>query len=401
MTHRAAASAGPHWGLMALSWLAAVNARAPLFALGPVLPLVVDDLGLSFTVAGVLPSVPLVLMGLLAIPGGFVSDRFGARRLTAASLLGITLAGAARAAAPSAGWLVAATLALGAAVGIMQPALAAMAREAWPHRVGLATALYSNGFVLGSYLGTALAPALLVLAGPLSWRGVLLAWAVVGALGTTSMAWSARHDRGERQARFGGLRSMGDVYATPGILALTVVLGSQSAVYYALGTWLPAYLAARGWALEAAAGPTSLLALAAIPAGLVAPALADTVGSRPLLVGAGLVTLVGQAGLVGWTNEPVWVWVVLVGAGTTAAFSVSLAGPAALAPPGRVGATAGAMLALAYVGSMVGPFAVGVLRDLTGGYEAGFATLVGLAVVLIVSAARVPRRSTARAERSG
>jgi cyanate permease len=38
---------------LACAWLAAVNARAPLLTLGPLQPLIIPDLHLSFTVAGV------------------------------------------------------------------------------------------------------------------------------------------------------------------------------------------------------------------------------------------------------------------------------------------------------------------------------------------------------------
>jgi len=56
-------------------------------------------------------------------------------------------------------------------------------------RVGLATAVYSNGFIMGAFLGTALTPAALLLLGALTWRGLFAAWGLVAlACGTTSIA---------------------------------------------------------------------------------------------------------------------------------------------------------------------------------------------------------------------
>ncbi len=390
LSQRRATRAGPHRGLLALSWAASVNGRAPLFALGPVLPLVVDDLGLSFTVAGLLPSLPLVLMGLLAIPGGFLSDRFGHRRLIAASLLAIALGGGGRALASSAVVLLLTTVALGAAIGLMQPSLAAVARDAWPHRVGVATAVYSNGFIVGSYASVALGPTLLAVSGPLSWRGVLLVWAAFASAVALVALLSSRGDHANPDARFGGVGDLLDLYWIRGVLPLTIVLGAQSAIYYALGSWLPSYLEANGWTLASATGPTALLSAASIPAGLIAPSLADLLGRRRVLIAAGLLTVVAQAGLLVSLDWTTWLWAFLSGTGTTAAFTVSLTGPAVLAPPGRVGATAGAMLALAYAGSMVGPFFIGALRDLTGGYTAGYVALLLIAVVLTVASAAVP-----------
>ncbi len=400
MTGRTTA-AEPRWGRLVLSWVAAASTRAPLIALGPVLPMVIADLGLSFTLAGTLQSLPLVLMGLLAIPGGFVADRFGGGRVIALGLVAVAVAGGARAATTSSAALVATTVALGAAIGIMQPAMAEMARDAWPRRVGFTTAIYSNGFVMGTYLAPALAPTLLTLSGSLSWRGVLLVWALFSALGGAVAAWSARGERGDPRARMGGWAGLLDVYRTPGVATLTIVLGTQSAVFYGLGAWLPAYLHARGWTIEDSAGPLSVVALAAIPAGLLAPSLVDVVGRRPLLLLAGLVTLVSQVGFLVLTNEAVWVWAACAGVGTTVAFTVGLTGPAVLAPPGRIGATTGAMLALTYAGSMVGPFAVGALRDALGSFEAGFSALVALALALTVSTAVVPEHRSVPSPAAG
>jgi hypothetical protein len=60
---------------LACAWLAAANARAPLLALGPLLSLVIADLHLSFTVAGLLSGLPLLLMGASGLPGGWLAAR--------------------------------------------------------------------------------------------------------------------------------------------------------------------------------------------------------------------------------------------------------------------------------------------------------------------------------------
>src|SRR5919202_4442693 len=81
---------------LACAWLAAVNARAPLLAIGPLLPLVGADLHLSFTLAGLISGLPLLLMGAGGLPGGWVADRAGARQVMVACLLGVTAAGLVR-----------------------------------------------------------------------------------------------------------------------------------------------------------------------------------------------------------------------------------------------------------------------------------------------------------------
>ncbi|MDP9471222.1 MAG: hypothetical protein M3Q71_11230, partial [Chloroflexota bacterium] len=66
------------WGMLGLAWLVALNLRTGFVGIGPVLPRLIDDLGLSSAQASVLVAVPTAMMGLAAVPGGRFADRRGA-----------------------------------------------------------------------------------------------------------------------------------------------------------------------------------------------------------------------------------------------------------------------------------------------------------------------------------
>ncbi|HEX8966351.1 MAG TPA: MFS transporter, partial [Chloroflexota bacterium] len=144
-----ARSGAPLAVTLGCAWLAALNSRAPLLAIGPLLPLVIVDLKLSFTAAGLVSGLPLLLMGVMGLPGGWLADRFGAREVMIGCLTGITLAGVLRAMAPSDVVLVGGTILLGIAIGTLQPALPRTARDTLPKRTSLATAIYFNGLIVG------------------------------------------------------------------------------------------------------------------------------------------------------------------------------------------------------------------------------------------------------------
>jgi CP family cyanate transporter-like MFS transporter len=384
--------------LLALAWLAAVNCRAPLFAVGPALTLIIADLGMSMTVAGLLPSLPLLFMGLLGLPGGILVDRFGPARLLLVGLALVGVAGLARAAAPSTLVLALLSACMGGAVGIAQPALPRIARDALPHRIGLATALYSNGFIVGGFFGAGLAVPLLALVGQLSWRGLFVLWGVIGlvsAVGWLAPSLAEHYERA--QSRPAAASPAGhwlhdaliEPMRTRGMIAVTIAFSTQSAVYYALSAWLPTYLIARGWTLAETVVPVAALAVTGIPAGLIVTPLVDVIGRRLILVLSGVFTLIGPLGLLVLPNAAL-AWAIVTGIGTSVALQVSLTGPPDLAPPERVGATAGAMLTIGYVGAVIGPFAIGALHDLSGDYTAGLLLTVAIAVVLTVAASRVP-----------
>ncbi|MBI4493040.1 MAG: MFS transporter [Chloroflexi bacterium] len=381
--------------VLSLAWLAGANCRAPLLAIGPLLPLIIADLHLSSTVAGALSGLPLLLMSLIALPSGLLADRVGPRRLLLLSQLIIVVAGGLRGLASGELLLLIASIGLGAGVGLAQPTLPQVARAVSQHRAGLATAVYTNGLMLGALGGVVLTvPVLLSLVGPASWRGVLVAWALLGL--AAALGWVFVSIPQRRIGRSAGRPPMPlrEVLAIPGLLSVAVVYASQSAIYHSLAAWLPTYQVAQGWSLAAASGPLVAVNVASIFGGLAAPGLALWWGGfRRPLVAASLVSI---AGLIGLTLAPeaAYLWASLVGFGQSIAFTLGLAAPAELAPRDKVGAAAGISLTLAYLGSMLGPLSVGVLRDLTGGFTAGLAFLVASAVLCL--GASTVRRSVKR-----
>ena len=375
---------------LACAWLAAVNARAPLLAIGPLLPLVIQDLHLSFTVAGVLSGLPLLLMGIFGLPGGWLADRAGARQVMVGSLFAVTGAGVVRGLAPNEVTLLGGTVLLGTAIGVLQPALPRVARDTLPQRTGLASAIYFNGLVVGGAAGLALTPWLATLAGSTSWRGVLVGWASIGAI--ASLGWLALGEVHHIERARGALR-WSDITAAlklPGMAALTLAMGTQSAIFYTFGSWTPTFLVGRGWPLASATLPVAMMPITSIVAGTLAAPLEAKLGRRAMIATSGVLVTFGLSIFAMWPDQTVWLAAISAGFGTTLAFSVCMAAPAALAPAQRVGITAGVLLALGYGEATLGPLALGALRDAFGSYELGWLLTVALGLLLLVTALGIP-----------
>ena len=133
-------------------WLAGNALRLTILAVPPVIPAIHHDLGLSATGVGILGGLPVVLFALAALPGALLIARLGAARALLAGLVLTALGGALRGAIPAAAWLYATTMLMAAGVAIMQPALPALVRLWAPQRIGFATAVYSNGLLVGETL---------------------------------------------------------------------------------------------------------------------------------------------------------------------------------------------------------------------------------------------------------
>lgn len=107
------------WRVQALLWCSEFTCRAPLVAVGPVLPLILRDLHLSSTVASSLTGLPLLLMGVLSFPAGVLVDRWGAWRVLALGLWITVLCGALRGLAWSPPVLLAAAAGVGVGISLM------------------------------------------------------------------------------------------------------------------------------------------------------------------------------------------------------------------------------------------------------------------------------------------
>ena len=101
--------------------LCAVAVRPLAVSLGPILPDIQDDVGVSAVLAGLLGTVPVVCLGLFA-PLGVTLTRHVRPETGLAIALGLAIGfGAARAIAPDVGWLLVLTIGLGIGMGLAGP----------------------------------------------------------------------------------------------------------------------------------------------------------------------------------------------------------------------------------------------------------------------------------------
>jgi CP family cyanate transporter-like MFS transporter len=378
------------WLLVLFTFLAALSSRLALLSIGPLLPLMQEDLALSDVAAGVLTGLPLLLMGLLAIPAGVVSDRLGPRRVLAAMMVAMAVGGGARGFVADTWAVLAATALLGAAVGLAQPAMAQVAREARAVGPALATAVYSNGFVIGALTAFGAAVPLAALLG--SWAAVLRLWGAVALLGAAGWIAFAIRSPGRPTTAPAAMRwGLGDVLAIPGFVLCALVFSAQNVVFYAIAGWLPLIYVAHGWDRQSAFLPLFALETVAIGASLLASYVASRFWStRAVLAVSSFGSTLGLVGLLLAPTAMPFLWSTLIGCGLSVVLVLTLAAPAALARPERVGAAAGVFLTLGFIGAMLGPFVLGLLRDVTGSFVPGITVLVATAILMLLGSFGTP-----------
>jgi CP family cyanate transporter-like MFS transporter len=374
---------------LAALFIAAIALRPQLLAIGPLLPAIREDLGMSFAIAGLLGTIPVLCMGLLAPAGPRLAAAVSTRTALALCLAGIAAFGLLRAAAPDATLILAATTAIGVSIGTAGAIPAIFVKLRAPAHPALGTGSYAAGIVTGSTLAAALA---VPLAGPTSeWRFALTAISLASLGSLAAWLLLVREDRTAERA---DTQSPRLPWRSSTAWLLVLLFGLQSMIYYGLVAWLANAYQERGWDEASAGGLLALMNGIGLVTTIGVPFVADRIGSRrsQLLISAGAAV----AGLLGVILAPAAavLWAVVLGLALGAVFPLVLTLPVDVADrPADVGATAALMLLGGYIISSTAPVLLGAIRDATGSFEASFVALLVLAVALVgASAALTPDR---------
>lgn len=401
---------GPGPGaVLVLAWLAAFSLRSGFIGLGPALPALTADLGLTFAQASILVSAPTLLMGLASVPGGALVDRWGPSRVIALGLALVAFGGGLRAVAPTYMTILAITVVFGAGIGIAQPPLPRLVRAWFPLRLGVTTGAYASGLICGSIVGAALTVPLMARAGGGvdAWRSPIALWGILAGL--TLLIWLAgmRPWRAPEPLAIAATLPRKVVEAAVAwspwrdsrAWIAAAIFAAQGLVYYLLVAWLPAIYGEAGAGAASTAALFTVFNAATLPGILLFPIWSDHIGKRrpPTIVAAALFTIatIGLM-LVPFADPWRWLWPALAGLAVAALFGMSLVLPADIAPRGRTGAAAGMVLGVGYAGAALGPVVAGVVRDLTGSFDATLILLPAIGIAMIGIAACIPELPSSR-----
>ncbi|MCO5129267.1 MAG: MFS transporter [Xanthobacteraceae bacterium] len=363
-----------------LLWLSGNALRLTVLAVPPLLALIIVDFKLTGTEVGILNAIPPALFALAAIPGSLLIARVGAVNALVVGLM-VTAAGSAlRGVAFSTPVLFGATVAMSAGIAVMQPALPPLVRQWAARRIGFATALYTNGLLVGEILPVVFAGALLMLLGG-SWRGSLVFWSIWPAL-IAVMVVAAR-PRGDEQRPAQHRRWMPD-WRDPLLWKVALAMSANNQAYFCTNAFLPGLLLQRGQ--TDFIGPVlSALNAGQLPASFILLMAASRLERRKWpLVGSGLLGLSGIAVIVFSTS----IWSVgfgaaLIGFSCAAGLTLLLSLPALLYAPDDVPRVSAGMFTLGYGVAVVISIVGGRIWDITGQAAFAFAP-IALAVLPLV-----------------
>ena len=352
-----------------------------VLAVPPLLPLIHRDLGLSETEIGILAGLPALLFAAAAVPGSLIIARFGARRTLIAGLIVAALASAARAAAGNVAVLFAATIVMSGGIAVMQPALPPIVRAWLPDRIGFATAVYTNGLLLGEILAVSLTlPLVLPLAGG-SWRVAIALWGLPVVLIALLVALLGPRRSAVPAAEAVRRRWWPD-WGDARTWQLGFLFGGLNSIYFTTNGFLPEYLTYRGTP-ELIGSALTALNFGQLPASLMMLGLTGRLLGRPFAyVAAGLLCLASVFGMLLMSGAWVVFWAGLIGFADAVAFVLILALPPLLSAPDDAHRTAAGMFTISYSCAVAIPIIGGLAWDASGIAAVSFVP-IGLSALVV------------------
>jgi len=346
-----------------LLWLAGIDLRLTLLAVPPVLPLIHQDLALDETTVAALTGLPVLLLGLIAIPGSLLIAHLGPRRALITGLLVIAAASALRGVGPSKIVLFAMTFVMGAGVSVIQPALQSLVSRWFAASAALATAIYANGLLIGETLSAALTiPLVLPLVGN-SWELSFVVWAVPVLVTALLIAGFTPHvPRSLDHKRAPWWPDWRD----PKTWEIGLMQGGSGTIYFGANAFIPDYLHAIGHG-ELVGSCLTALNAGQLPASLIILLFArNLAGRKEPLIAVSLLTFAGLAGMFTTIPSVMTLGAAIVGFAPAFVLILTLALPPLLAPPEDVHRLSAGMFTIGYIASFVLPLLGGAAWDATG-----------------------------------
>jgi CP family cyanate transporter-like MFS transporter len=366
----------------------AFNLRPAAVSVGPVLDEMRDALDMSPTMAGVLTTLPVLAFASFGAAAPVLARLVGIHRVTLIALGAVVLGLSLRARTDSVAVLLAFSLVALGGMATANVLLPSLIKLHFPRRIGLMTSLYTTSLAIGLTSASVLTVPVSDELG--SWRWGLGIWALTALVAAVPWFGLLRHDSSPEEAPH--TITLHAVGRTRLGWAMAALFGLQSLQAYAIFGWFAQVYRDAGFSAGTAGLLLGVVTGVSIPLSFWLPSLAARLHDQTVLLTVLVACYpVGYLGLILAPVQGAWLWAVIIGAGTSV-FPVvlTLIGLRSRTPAGTA-ALSGFTQSVGYLIAAIGPFGVGLLYDVTGGWTVPLSALIVLTVPQLAAGLTVAR----------
>jgi AAHS family 3-hydroxyphenylpropionic acid transporter len=388
--------------ILVSTWLISFAMWSPMFCVPPMEHVLKEAFHLSHAQASLLYIAPIIMLAALAVPGGLLADRIGAKKAAGIGAIVMALGTVLRGTATDASGLLAFTFIYGAGMGLSLPNIPKLVSAWFPRKqAGVATGLFTSGLLTGIALAVAITvPFILPLTG--TFQGVFFIWSIPPILAAI-LWWALVREpspqstgvRPSGQGSTGTSTPFHQLLCHKRLWLAAGLLWLHNFFFYTWSGWAPTLMMLKGATPELAGVIASVTIWVGIPTSFLAPQLAYRMGLRkPFLWIPGIILALAAWGVIGAGITVSWFLMALVGVTVVTRFVTVLALPVEMMSGENVGRASGLILSLGYTGGIVGSQIGGRILDVTGSLDNALLVLVAVSAAAVFVALGLPETGT-------
>ncbi|MFC3416915.1 CynX/NimT family MFS transporter [Algoriphagus hitonicola] len=343
-----------------------INLRTSIASVGPLIPFIREDLGISNGLAGFLTTLSLITFAIFSLFAPRIGKYLGHGR---AIFLGISILsiGVVIRVLGGVNLLFFGTALTGIGIVIANVLMIPFFKAKIPHKLGLMTAILSTGMSLFAAIASGISVPLALDLG-MGWRGSLASWSVLMVLAL--VLWIPQLDPRPTAAQrsiFPGK----NVWKSRLAWQVTLFMGAQSVMYFTMVTWLPDMLIAKGMSPTHAGLALSYMQMISLIGTFFAPEILMRLKQQSVvIIGVAIGYFVGFSLLFFSQSVIIFTALTIVGIGSGASLSIAYTLISLRTAEDQTTARLSGMVQSAgYVLAALGPLLFGISLDFIGNWD--------------------------------
>ena len=374
-------------------FLVAINMRAGLILIGPLLPILKEEYNLSVFSESILASTPLLLFSVSAIFMRRVNLLGSTNRIIFLAISVLTLSLILRVAFGVVSLLIF-SISLGISVAILNYMLPVWVKENNNDNMGLVTGAYAAIMGICASISLAITAPLASLTS-LSWRLSMLPWIVIGII--TIIYWRLKMPKSKVPVVVVDNNTSfwkNPLFKSKTAWSITLFFGFLNMIHYASATWLPTILLTKEFTLNQASAVVAAATLIGSLLSLAVPHYASRSSDlRAVLVAFSLFLALSYAAIALDSGWRLVIWVITANIGVYVTFSLALflvifRG----ADSEKTKSLSIMMQSIGYLLATTAPLILGLIFNMTDSLNQSLIFLVALAVLQVAIAMSAGRK---------
>ena len=304
------------WLIAVITLFVGMNLRPIMASVSPIIPVLRQAFGLTNQTAGLLTTLPVIMMGIFALFTPMLGGRISERTGVLIGLSAIAGASVSRLIANSSFWLLITAVVGGIGIAMIQTLMPAYIKRIKPEQSSTLMALFTTGIMAGAAMASAVSsPVEHMLGWQMALSSMTLPAVIAIILCAVAMPSIARKDS----------QAVPLPYQCKNAWLLMLFFGIGTGAYTLVLAWLPLNYIQLGWNRTASGLMLSVLTISQVVAGLlVSRFIANFADRRQALFMTLCLIFVGLIWLIVMPSFFAYLAVVVLGLGIGALFPLSL-----------------------------------------------------------------------------